>query len=259
MNLSSVRTSTLVVFFASALVLSVSGIARSAELLRLSESQLDKVTAGFLAIGVAADAHAVSAAGDTFTNAVTQTNVNVGQPQDDGYIYTTGNGQASATAIGQAVQTGVGGGFDTNQDVISVDLNLTNVTVAVSPRAPEQTAQRIEADQRRQQQISDQQTAQDQRRQERRDSQTAADSQSQQQLERLTDRYSSQDQRIAERRDRLDNRLESRLSRRDQRILERQIRADERHRAVAANQGIPPTLLQHQVLEITVVTRTAVQ
>ena len=258
MNLSSVRTSTLVVFFASALVLSVSGIARSAELLRLSESQLDKVTAGFLAIGVAADAHAVSAAGDTFTNAVTQTNVNVGQPQDDGYIYTTGNGQASATAIGQAVQTGVGGGFDTNQDVVSVDLNLTNVTVAVSPRAPERTAQRFEADQRRQQQISDQRTAQDQRRQERRDSQTA-DSQSQQQLERLTDRYSSQDQRIAERRDRQDNRLESRLSRRDQRILERQIRADERHRAVAANQGIPPTLLQHQVLEITVVTRTAVQ
>lgn len=258
MNLSSVRTSTLVVFFASALVLSVSGIARSAELLRLSESQLDKVTAGFLAIGVAADAHAVSAAGDTFTNAVTQTNVNVGQPQDDGYIYTTGNGQASATAIGQAVQTGVGGGFDTNQDVVSVDLNLTNVTVAVSPRAPERTAQRIEADQRRQQQISDQRTAQDQRRQERRDSQTA-DSQSQQQLERLTDRYSSQDQRIAERRDRQDNRLESRLSRRDQRILERQIRADERHRVVAANQGIPPTLLQHQVLEITVVTRTAVQ
>ena len=258
MNLSSVRTSTLVVFFASALVLSVSGIARSAELLRLSESQLDKVTAGFLAIGVAADAHAVSAAGDTFTNAVTQTNVNVGQPQDDGYIYTTGNGQASATAIGQAVQTGVGGGFDTNQDVVSVDLNLTNVTVAVSPRAPERTAQRIEADQRRQQQISDQRTAQDQRRQERRDSQTA-DSQSQQQLERLTDRYSSQDQRIAERRDRQDNRLESRLSRRDQRILERQIRADERHRAVAASQGIQPTLLQHQVLEITVVTRTAVQ
>ena len=258
MNLSKVRTSALVVLIASTLALSVTGIASSAELVRLSDSQLDKVTAGYLAISVAADAHAVSAAGDTFTNAVTQTNVNVGQPQDDGYVYTTGNGQASATAIGQAVLTAVGGGFDTNQDVVSFDVNLANVTVAVSPRAPERTAQRIQADQLRQEQISDQRAAQDQRRQERLDSQTA-NSQSPQQLERLTDRYSNQDQRIAERRDRQDDRLATRLSRRDQRILERQIRADERHRAVAASQGIQPTLLQHQVLEITVVTRTAVQ
>ena len=257
MTVLKFRTTSLVVVLTSALALSLSGVANSAELLRLSDSQLDQVTAGYLAINVAADAHAVSAAADTFTNTITETQVNVGEPQDDGYIYTTGNGRASATAIGQTVQTAVGGGFETNQDIVSVDVNLASVTLAVSPHAPERAARRVQSDQQRQQRITDRRSAQDQRRLERRERQ-AERPQSQQQQERRAERHANQDQRVTERRNRQDERLANRQSERDQRSLERQARADERHRTRAANQGVPPTLMQHQVLEITVVTRRPV-
>lgn len=257
MNLQTFRTTTLVVIIASALALSLHSVAHSSELIRLSDSQLDKVSAGYLAINVAADAHAVSSAADTFTNTITETHVNVGQPQDDGYVYTTGNGRAFATAIGQTVQTAVGGGFETNQDVVSVDVNHASVTLAVNPRAAERAAQRTQTTQLRQQRINERRAVQDQRRQELRDTR-AERPRSERQLERVADRHAAQDQRIAERRERRDNRLASRLSLRDQQILQRQIRNDQRHRTVAANRGVQPTLVQHQVLEITVVTRTTV-
>ena len=257
MTVLKFRTTSLVVVLASALALSLSSVANSAELLRLSDSQLDQVTAGYLAINVAADAHAVSAAADTFTNTMTETQVNVGEPQDDGYIYTTGNGRASATAIGQTVQTTVGGGFETNQDIVSVDVNLASVTLAVSPRAAELAAQRVQADQRQQQRITDLRAAQDQQRDARRQRQ-AERSLTQQQQERREARQLNEDQRIADHRARQDARRLRTLRQREQQRLQRQTRAEELRLARAASQGVQPTTMQHQVLEYTVVTRRAV-
>jgi len=252
-----IRSCTALVLGAVSSLVLVTSAALSAEPLPLSNEQLDRVTAGFLAINVAADAQAVSELASTFTNTVTSTNISVGQPQEDGYIYTTGNGTAAATAIGQAGYTAVGGNYDTNQEVVHVEVSHGAIEVAVRPNAPEQAAHWVQAEQQRQHRLAERRAAQDQRIQERR-TRAAAHPASERRIERRQERQAQQDQRISDRRERQDERLASRADQREQRRLQQLSRHDERERLRAANAGVAPVLLQHQVLDITVITRRPV-
>jgi len=247
-------STTLVLVLTSALVVVSPAKSQSAEPTLLTDSQLDQVTAGFLRIDVSASALAVSEVSGTFSNTVTSTNVDVGQIDADGYIYTTGTGSANATAIGHQVFTGVGGGFDTNEEVVRVEVNNTNVTLAVNQHSLDGAQRRTEADLSADQRRSDQRAESDQQRHDRRAGRTQQPL-TQSQRDALEERYAEQDQRIADRRERQDERLATRRSERDQRILSRQINADERLRARAARYDFQPLLLQNETLHITVVTR----
>ncbi len=123
--------------FVGAFALVFSLQSRAAEPLQLSESQLDEVTAGFLAVTMTAEAIALSQVADTFTNTLTVTDVTVGQPQPDGYIYSTGEGLALATAIGERVYTSTSGGFETDEQVVSLQVNhsVTTETVKQAPKS----------------------------------------------------------------------------------------------------------------------------
>ncbi len=247
-------STTLVLVLASALVVVLPAISQSAEPTLLTDSQLDQVTAGFLRIDVSANALAISDMSDTFSNTVTSTNVDVGQTGANGYIYTTGTGSANATAIGHQVYTGVSGGFDTDEEIVRVDVNVANFTLAVNQRAIDGAQRRAEGDLIADQRRADRRAESDQSRHERRENH-AQRPLTQRQRDALDERYAEQDQRIADRRERQDAGVARRRGVRDRRILSRQANSDERLRARAAHLDIQPLLLQNETLHITVVTR----
>lgn len=102
------------------LALGFSIAAVAGEPLPLTDAQLDSVNAGYvvLSIDATAEAHNLNPVAITLTD----TNVLVGEPQDDGFVYTVAEGYGFAYASGETVYSSVSVSLDTDEVLVSSDV-----------------------------------------------------------------------------------------------------------------------------------------
>ena len=87
--------------------------------LKLSDATLDSISAGFVNITVDAVALAdgKNPLAETFTSVVKT----VSEPDENGYIYAVSIAEADAFARGSSVFTSVAAGFETDEEIVSLD------------------------------------------------------------------------------------------------------------------------------------------
>lgn len=113
-----------------ALLASGLSVTHASEPLRLSTQQLDNISAGLLEISV--DAAALAEGANPVTDTQTFTSVVVGEPEDDGYTYTTGDGYGLAYAKGESVYTATDAGFYTDEEIVSFEFGSSLETRVVA-------------------------------------------------------------------------------------------------------------------------------
>ncbi len=87
--------------------------------LRLSDATLDSISAGFVNITV--DAVALADGKKPLAETFTSVNKTVSEPDENGYIYTVSIAEADAFARGSSVSTSVAAGFETDEEIVSLD------------------------------------------------------------------------------------------------------------------------------------------
>ncbi len=107
----------------------------NAEPLLLNDAEMDSVSAGYVSLYGNALAHAT---GEHVSTA--QINVDIAQQKivniEEGLGYTVSTVTAAATALGEQVETAVSAGFDTNEQILSLDVQHSTVTQLVAAPAP---------------------------------------------------------------------------------------------------------------------------
>ena len=107
-------------------------VTHAGEPLRLSTQQLDNISAGLLEISV--EAAALAEGVNPVTDTQTFTSVVVGEPEDDGYTYTTGDGYGIAYAKGESVYTATDAGFYTDEEIVSFEFGTSLETSVVAEK-----------------------------------------------------------------------------------------------------------------------------
>ena len=126
------RTSAIACLLIFGVVISRAAIA---EPILLSETEMDSVSAGYVSLHGNALAHAtgehVSAAAIN-VDITQQKVVNI----EEGIGYTLSTVTANASALGEKVNTSVAAGFETNEQILSLDIKHTTVTQVIAVPAP---------------------------------------------------------------------------------------------------------------------------